>query len=372
MGKNMIILPYEKGKGFSTVHRILLLNGGSRKVKQIRNLIVAEINEPEEKQNKVPWGYWLGIGLTFLLIIVGIAGFSFSPYNYILLILGMVGFTIVGILFCRRFAKKTSFTADGLKILDSRFGKEFNIIKVYENKGPQGKIQVLRQLRIGVLEKNKVIKKKKTKRSKKSKKKVDNESFDNYDPNQSRDSNQLFVQQASHKKINNADDGADVYSKRETNPYGQHNKGPRAEHDISKSSSYSSDDDNMYLQRNNQTPFNHEDNNLIYQNTELDDLAPHQEMEYRDPAELNGEMIPQNFYNPNQNRETKIENYENYKANPNQSRNSQSNPYNVTPIYNNDVNESKGHIPVKKDEDLVTYEIDLNDFEGKEKKSRRR
>lgn len=342
MGKNMIILPYELGQGFPTVDRLTKLNGPKKHIKNAVDIIKTEINEKEIKHNKMPWYYWTGLAGTFVLIIAGIALIKYAPVNYILISLGVIGFIVFGIFFFKKFSKKMTFADEGLKLLDSKCLKHMTIIKVYENLDNKGLNKKITQLRFQCFDEYKSDKKKK-----KSGQKTETqpllagkenlqESFDSgiYVQQASHKKSKLFMDEENYNQSRNQDDSQSFAKKKKTS--------------ILKNINYDdSYDDHQNMPHNNLRTDNIQSSELI---------APREEdfVEERSSIELDydNDNGPRDFYNPQ--TENEIENYDHISA---QKEQLQYNPYGKSPVYN-----PQPSIENFKNDDIITYELDVNDI----------
>jgi hypothetical protein len=379
------------------VDNITKLNHNKGALQDIRNIIINEINNPEAKNNKQPVWFWILIFFSLVSIIVGIAAFSIAPYNYIMLVLGIIGIIVVILLFCLRFGKKKGFSEDGMKIIDARYGKEIDIFKVYENKDEHGEVKVLRSL-VFVSKKKKKKKKvedgiyiaeEEEKRDRvetmpntkmanrvmveedlqpsytkephvepRSKKKVKIKTYQVEEPKKvkKRDLKKLTKEQnpASKRRTRRYGEKSESKPLRPEDPQNTSSRSPRKNHYYSNSI-----DDNL------ETPHNLPDNNLRLQESNFSNLVPGENnYEIKNSQDFHGESTPQNFYNPSL-EDRQIESYEQYErkiSNP-----PYANPYNAGPVRNKDPFDGNPG-----SDRLDTIEVDLNNFAKKQGNSKRR
>jgi hypothetical protein len=339
------------------------LRGDKNKLANIKNIIINEINNPELAVSKVPWWFWLIIGISLVCIIVGIAAFSLSPYNYIVLVLGIIGFLGVGILFCKRFGQKRSFAEDGMRILDAKYGKYFEILKVYENKDETGDKKALRSLIF-------ISKEKKSKKKKKSMK----ESGVYLGNDKTKNQEDTFI---DTKPVSFHED--DIYKKKKkvkkTNKKSKVKKNDEETTPLQKNQTDSAKKKSHYysdsFEKNDFEAYPEEipENNLRLQESNFSNVAaPEDPYELRTSIDFHNENQPQNFYNPASMGDQQIESYDNYKRQTAGSLS--SNPYNANPVM--DEKKEKPNLPEPEDDvGLNTIEIDLQNF-GKDKDKRRR
>lgn len=405
MPKQKIILPYEVGQGFPTVDNIRKLRGNKNKLEDIRHIIITEINTPELQANKLPWWFWLFIGLSLVFIIVGIAAFAISPFNYVFLVLGCIGVLVVSFLFCARFGKKRSFAEKGMKILDARYGKEMDILKVFENKDEHGEVKVLRSLIF-------ISKEKKKKKKNVDRTNTEDGRYGNGDGYGDGDGDSgIFmdeeVRPISKKQMNNVyasrDDRREEPERRKSKTkIKQHDfkpkksKPPKSEQPTQKHPNPSDHDYQNSLKKSKsrkrtrrygekiqdplpaQKPKNHyysnsidenldinqnlPENTLRIQQSNISDLVPNDnKYEIKNSQDFHGEVSPQNFYNPSLGDE-QIQSYEQYERKISHPR--QANPYDAAPVQGNDpFDQGVGSGR------LDTIEVDLKNFGKGLKKS---
>ena len=368
-----MILQYEVGQGFPAVNSIAKLRGDRNKIAKMKDIITKQINDPEIEANKVPWWFWLIIGISLVLIIVGIAAFALQPYNYIVLVLGCIGILVVGILFCRRFSQKKTFAEDGMKILESRFAKHFDILKVYENKDQIGDKKALRSLVIiSKAKKQKKPKKKDglmlgTRNEPSGDEMTGNTLIAKKEPSRS-PSPKRKKPKSKKKKLYSDEDEEKIYLKR---------KSSKREEPISKK-------DTTYGHYNVGEDLSHEKmeempgNNLRMNESNFSNVAaPEDPYELRTSIDFHNEdKGPQNFYNPSSMGDQKIEAYDYYQKRTVGSIS--SNPYDVNLVTERRAPEERE--ARKEDYDsggLNTIEIDLQNFgrnkeRGRQPRSRRR
>lgn len=361
MAKQKVILHYEVGQGFANVANIMKLRGDKNKLENIKSIIINEINTPELAVSKIPWWYWLVIGISLICIIVGIAAFSLQPYNYIVLVLGIIGFLIVGILFCKRFGQKRSFAEDGMKILDAKYGKYFEILKVYENKDETGKVKALRSLIF-------ISKEKKTKKKKKVLKKsgiyLGNDKTKNQDDTFIDIKPQLTYEGDIYKKSKKSKKRTEKVKIEKKDEEKLVLQDTQKDSPAKRKSHYYTDS----FEKNDFEAYPEEipGNNLRLQESNFSNVAaPEDPYELRTSIDFHNENQPQNFYNPSSMGDQQIESYDNYKRQTAGSLN--SNPYNANPVM-----EQNKEFESEEDNGLNTIEIDLKNFGKKGNQNKRR
>lgn len=308
MPKKNVILAYKSGLGILQINRVFYLRFEKKKLNQIRKILLEKINKPEYKSNQIPWWHWLAIMVSLILIVTGIVAFSLYPYNYVLLVAGMVGFVVFSIVFCLRFGKKRRFVEAGLASINLHFGEEIEIYRVFEKPSTPKKKGLLKAIVLKI--------------------KKDTIESDRDRVNEHDDSEELITQSSVKIKTK-------TESPEKRPNLANESLEPKGAHQWPDQAAEFGADENQISSKSNKIDLGSEQNKLRMNESEFSEVVPEDgnedgDYELRDSIELAAIDEPQNFYDPSLLKDVEIEKYSNGPRD--EAFFTSNNPYGIQPV----------------------------------------